>query len=274
MGLYTDFEKHKKFARKLSASVASILLIIVTFPLGALLFNVHMKMILLPAHVYQLIHNHFYTSQFICAAFTVRERFKSLNSYLRFKRNIKVIQELKTYLICSSSLNIKTHKNEVILVQREKFNLRKYEEIFNELCDIIDTINALFTFHLIIVSLNIMIMSIFAVYGIVRELLEGSDQLWFLLPGNSIWMIIQYMIQHSMVNAGSSTTSEAEKATLIVVKAAAELDSRDYLRNDLNSLLLHMRSRNKKLKNIFFTVDWNLTQAVSVHNNIVEPLLV
>jgi hypothetical protein len=182
------------------------------------------------------------------AALAVRERFKILNDNL------------------SSFLGNKIKTNKCVIVIPKSFDLKLLSALYNDLCDLIQLINSAFTVPLIFVTLCIVSTDVFAAYGILREYQIGSNKLFvFLLIGNSSWISIQYAIKIFLVNAGSSTTNEAERTLVLVLKSLGTLDSFDYDKNDLKSLLIILRSRKKNLENVFFTLDWKLILTVSMN---------
>lgn len=161
------------------------------------------------------------------------------------------------------SLEKNSLKNNIILVRSKHVNLKYFAELFNDLYDGIELINSTFTTQLIFAMLSFLITDIFAAYGALKELLVENNRLPILLVGNSVWVAIQYAIKGFMVYAGSSTTDEAEKPITIIAKAAGSMDSSE-LKSDLMALLVQLRCRNKKLENVFFTINWNLILAVHI----------
>lgn len=137
---------------------------------------------------------------------------------------------------------------------------------YNELCDLIDSINSTFTLQLGFVMINLLLTDVFSAYGVLREIMSKSTPLKFIITANGTGMLIQYSIRALMAFSGSSTTNEAEKSLVLVNKILANTDSNDPLRADLLILLHQMRYINKKLKNNFFTVNWNVLLVVSSKN--------
>lgn len=159
----------------------------------------------------------------------------------------------------------KIANNKPILVREKCFNLKLFSELFNDLCDGIEIVNATFTTQLIFAMLSLMLTDIFGAYGVLRELI-AKVKLQFLLYffiGNSVWITIQYAIKVFLVHAGSSTTNEAEKSIATLAKAAGSLNSNDILKSDLMTLIAQLKCRNMKLKNVFFEINWNLILTVS-----------
>lgn len=84
LNLSVNYEMQRKYATKVSWMVASILIVLVLYPLMNLALEVLWNFVLLPAHAYHLMNSFFYSSQFVLAALSLRDRFKALNNYLRF----------------------------------------------------------------------------------------------------------------------------------------------------------------------------------------------
>jgi Fe2+ or Zn2+ uptake regulation protein len=59
---------------------------------------------------------------------------------------------------------------------------------------------------------------------------------------------------------GSSTTKEATKPRLIILKA---LEASDGLQNELKNLLKKLKNRNSNIENEFFIINWKLILSVS-----------
>lgn len=143
-------------------------------------------------------------------------------------------------------------------------NSTLFMDLYNELCDAIDLINSTFTNHLIVVMINLLTMDVLSAFALMREFFLNSSSIGFYLTIYGLWMFFNFSIKLFMAHAGSSTTREGDKTIVLVTKAGGRMSNNDDLKPDLNSLLLHMRSRSKKLENIFFPINWNLILAVRV----------
>ena len=205
-----------------------------------------LKFLLLPSNVYQLLHNYFYASQFACAALAIRARLKLLNDY--------------------SSSFVHNKKEFRVVVHQKKFNLKLFSKLYNDLCDLIELLNKTFTWQLIFVMINLMLVDIFTAYGVVREFIEQrAFKLKFLIITNTIWSLLQFAIKYIMAYCGNSTTDEAENSLLIVTRIIEKFgDDDEKMKTDLNHLLNQMQGRNKNLENVFFAINYKLILAVSV----------
>jgi 7tm Chemosensory receptor len=143
------------------------------------------------------------------------------------------------------------------------FNVKVFSELYFELCDAIDLVNSAFTFNLSFAMLTFLAVEIFGCYGVLREFISREKNLLiFLSLANSVWVSVQYSIKALMAHAGSSTTKEAETSLILVTKLTASLDSVNPLKAELLSLLIQMRTFDKKFKNIFFNIDWRIILSV------------
>lgn len=165
---------------------------------------------------------------------------------------------------CRESFGRESHKNKIYIVREKNFSLKLFDELYNDLCDAVETINSTFTLHLVFVMTSFLASDVFAAYGILREYLSGSKRLLPIMLGNFSWMAIQYSIKVLSVHAGSSTSNEAERTIIIIARTAGTLNPNDSLKSELDSFSLHMRCRNKKLENVFFFIDWTLILVVNI----------
>lgn len=154
------------------------------------------------------------------------------------------------------------HKDKIILVRTNSFNLKLFTELYSGLCDAIEQVNEAFTDNLIFVVCDLMLIDIFGGYGIIREIIIKKRDM-FLLAGNILWFMLHIPIKLFMAHAGNSTTKEAEKSLVMITKLVAKTNDSDQLRIDLNFQLIQMKCRNKNLQNIFFTINYNLILVVS-----------
>lgn len=153
--------------------------------------------------------------------------------------------------------------DKVFCVQQKhrSFDVELFSELYDELCDLIEMVNQTFTSQLIFVMTEFMSIEIFGGYGILREALSSSRK-YFLIVGNVAWIIFQYPVKFFMASAGSSTTNEAEKSVVLITKLINRARYDDSLRSRLNNLLIQLQCRNKKLSNVFFTVNYNVILVV------------
>lgn len=148
--------------------------------------------------------------------------------------------------------------------------MKIFSDLFNDLCDLIELVNSTFTNQLIIVVMSLLLTDVFAVYGVMREFQAKNDRFFFFLISNTAWAIIQYSIKAFMAHCGQTATSEAEKSVVLVTKAIAAVDRDSNLQNDLNSLLIRMKFREKIFRNVFFTINFQLILTVNSTGNKIQ----
>lgn len=241
-----DHAKHRKFAIKISILC---LLPMAWIPLPILVFFTSFKTSrpMMFSSIYQLLHNLFYVCQFSCATLALKARFTILNNYL------------ETF-ITSSSFNVKT-----VAARQEIVDLRLFSELYSKLCDILQSLNSIFTLHLVIVMLNFMTIEIFGGYGIIREVLLPKRNAMNMIA-SFVWISSHFPIKFFMAYSGSSTTAEAEKALVLITKIIISTgDHNTQYKNALNISLHQLQIREKRLSNIFFNIDYNIILAVRLN---------
>lgn len=246
LNLSTDFKNQRKITKIFAIAVTSTLPALFLIALAFYYFNIGSNCILFLGNVYAMLFNCFYTAQFACAALALRERFKLVNEYMK-----------------NFTAQTQAFDKQIVMVSSENFNLKRFSDLYNDLCDAISMINSTFTGQLIIVMTNMLLVDIFGAYGILREFLSHSyNRLKFLILCNSIWIALQYAVKFLMAQSGSSTTAEAEMS-LVIITRVIENAKDDKLKTDLNLLLNQMQGRNKKIENVFFVINYKLILAVS-----------
>lgn len=154
-------------------------------------------------------------------------------------------------------------KHKFSVIQPCNLNFQHFPQLYSSLCDIIEILNSTFTGQLVFVVISILVIDIFAFYGVIREFLSNQN-LKFIIIGNSTWLVLQSAIKFFMAHCGSSTTSEAEKSLIIVSQFMDQVDDTDMMtRINLNLVMNQMRFRNKNLENKFFAINYKLILAVS-----------
>lgn len=145
--------------------------------------------------------------------------------------------------------------------------MKLFSELYYDLCDAINIVNATFTIHIVFVMINLLLTDVFVAFGTIREFLMQARKSRFLVLANSAWIALHYGIKTLVAYAGSSTTKEAEKTLILVTKLIGMTNSDKELKTDLNFLLIQMRSRNKNIRNNFFIINYKLILTVRSNNN-------
>jgi hypothetical protein len=149
-------------------------------------------------------------------------------------------------------------------IKTGKTSLSSYSHLFDILFDSIELINSSFTFHLIFVMINILSLNIFATYGVVREFLSRSEMFSHQIINNVFWILTHCFLKSLMAFLGSSTTKEAMRPRLIILKALEASDSTHRLQDELKNLLEKLKNRNPNIENEFFVINWKLILSVSL----------
>lgn len=149
--------------------------------------------------------------------------------------------------------------------------MKIFTELYHDLCDAIESINQLFTFHLSPIIFFMLVIDIFGSYGVVRDLIATSNtnddpnyfaKALYLIFSNMIYSGFQMIFKIVAAMIGSATTQEAEKTKVILAKIMNRMSSNGIKSSDLFTTLLQCQTRNLKLQNQFFIIDWNIVFAV------------
>jgi hypothetical protein len=136
------------------------------------------------------------------------------------------------------------------------FKRQAYAELGNFLFDAIEIINSSVTIPLAFVMINVLSLDVFGIYTIWREFLSNTNLFWHQMINTSFWILAQYWMKSLMAFMGSSTTKEAEKGSLVILKAMTSLESDHHLQKDLKLFYRQLKGRNKTIENEFFAINW------------------
>lgn len=161
--------------------------------------------------------------------------------------------------------------NKFVIPVFSKFSMKIFTELFHDLCDAIESINQLFTFHLSPAIFFMLVIDIFGAYGIIREFISTSNQdvdgndhnAIYLIFSNVIYSGIQLMFKIWAASIGHTTTSEAERTKVILAKLMNRMSPNSVSRCNFYSAIMQCQTRNLKLQNQFFVIDWNIVFAVT-----------
>lgn len=150
-----------------------------------------------------------------------------------------------------------------IVISQNVFNLKRFEKLYQELCDGIDLINTTFTFHLIPVMINSLLLQVFTAYGILWVFLSQSRMSWSIFLQNLAWLAAAYMMQNLIAYAGNSVTSNAKEVSLTITRILNNFELNSELEVALQKFVVRMNCRSLKVQNALFTVNWKLLARVS-----------
>lgn len=146
----------------------------------------------------------------------------------------------------------------VTIVSSNKIHLKCFANLYQDLCDCIELINSTFTFHLIPIIVNSLLIKLFAAYGMLWEFKVKSPLMLFVFLQNSAWLSMQYFLQVLSAHAGSSLTKNAKETSSIVTRILNDFELSEELSIPLQSFIARSTCRNMSVENIFFVIDWKL----------------
>ena len=209
---------------------------------------------------YMGLYKSFYTCQFCIAGILVHERFELLNESLK---HLWMRRKLKLF----TNSGISTA-------------LQHVSKLYLDLCDLIELVNSTFSVHLIFTFFTILVSShsskyamdrkvnnflklltIFACFGIVQTALKTASVPLVAIALHGNMVIFQYLTMILLAVTGTATTKQAENTMNILEKLMNTAEESEA--SDLAKFLIQIRTRDLKLRNIFFSIDWNVVLAVS-----------
>lgn len=121
-----------------------------------------------------------------------------------------------------------------------------------------------------------LVIDIFGAYGIIREFIATSNQdvdehddpnhfnnAIYLILSNVTYSGIQLFYKIWAASMGHKTTLEAEKTKIILAKIMNRTSPAGVSKCNFYSALMQCQTRNLKLQNQFFAIDWNIVFAVN-----------
>ena len=132
-----------------------------------------------------------------------------------------------------------------------------------KLCDGIDLVNSTFTLHLASILIDIIIIKTFSFYGVLWELMSGSNFQDITIAQYSFWLTVIYILQIIICFVGSSVAENAKETNKIVSKILNESVFDGEITLNLQNFINRANCRNLNLQNSFFTMNWKLLVQVS-----------
>ncbi|KAG5679296.1 hypothetical protein PVAND_008874 [Polypedilum vanderplanki] len=185
-------------------------------------------------YAYYMLYECFIFIQFIIPTYLIRERFKVLQCFLK-----------------------KTNIND------KSPNIKIFTDIFHELCDSIERINVIYAIHLIPILLLMIISDIFCIYAIARHLILNKTTSDTMISVNSFYFITHSIMKSAIAHIGHTTTLEGEEVRTLVAKITNDAPCKDLSTSIFHNILIQFQTRNLKMKNIFFNVDWRVVLATT-----------
>lgn len=237
-----DLKVNHEMHRKIISIVLNIFILIPIFYFVSFMFVQnfvfdfydHILLIMEFSFSLDMIYSCFFCLQFSIFSLSIKERFKILKRFIGTMTHHQKNEELKLFA-----------------------------NIFHDLCDSIDLINSCITYHLVPTILTMVILDIFSCFIIIIHTYTIDDDYTYIIS-NSYYFFMNFIIISLTSFAGSSTTEKARKIIGFFGKSINNLTA-DYeiSRPASNLILIQFQSRNIKLKNKFFEVNWNVLITVS-----------
>lgn len=178
----------------------------------------------------------FFFAQFIIVSLNIHSRFKALNQHL------------------------------LRALERKSFNVinLRFGVVFSDLCDSIELLNETFTLPFVFSFACLLIYSIFAAFGVIKEIMQTST-----IPAATLYLNSYCLISYLSVIAavcwnGALVTSRANSTIAIAGKIMNKFSFDKDQKAELVFVLTQMRSRNLKVENFLFVINWNSLLTVSL----------
>lgn len=136
------------------------------------------------------------------------------------------------------------------------------------MCNGIDLLNRTFTFQLVPIVINTMIIEVLSAYRVLWEIMTTSkvteDIKIYVLLQESVWLMMAYSLQVTMASVGSSLSESTGETLVIVAKTLNDLEVSNDLSTKLHNFISRSQCRNLKVhNNSLFSIEWKLLVAVS-----------
>lgn len=105
--------------------------------------------------------------------------------------------------------------------------------------------------------------NIFGIYGILQEIFRPTDLAVFAYALNGIGIGANTVIAVLVIYAASILTNEADTTSSIFGKMMGITRMEEKNKFELAYLLAQLKSRNLKIRNFLFDIDWNVLLVVS-----------
>lgn len=203
---------------------------------------------------YVLLYLSLLILQFSFATMAIKSRFSVLNDNLRL--TFLNISAQHSSLNNAPSIAYTEHLSSVIT------------DLYSNLCDAIDSVNASFTFQLIPFAIYYLTANMFAIYSIVREIFHRSQLMYVVVFTSFCWIVLHTVIISIAVHSGYQATKCALQAPIIVSSIVKNCKWREQkcVVRVLKTFLLEFQHRNVYFENEFFRIDWKLLLSVSWRN--------
>lgn len=131
-------------------------------------------------------------------------------------------------------------------------------------------INSLFAVHLIPILFAMLLIDVFGIYDITGNLFFTNEvYVVHLYYTAGLYHVIHFMLRIIIAHYGYTATAEGERIKTMMSKITNNSPNKSQLRVINHDILIQFQTRNLKLRNIFFDVNWNIVVNVSDKNMII-----
>jgi hypothetical protein len=108
------------------------------------------------------------------------------------------------------------------------------------------------------------LVTIISAFAMIRQALRpvAGENDFYKYPPHISLILVQFLMKLVIVLAGHKTTKEAEETSSIVARILVDSNSSET--EDLKKFLVLIRTRNLKVQNSLFVLDWHLMLTVSL----------
>lgn len=232
-GMFINHEKHLKIVRCAVFSILTIIVIMLTRHFVMVAKKIYTPNDLIFSLFLQFIFMWFFCVQFFLVGGSVKSRIALLNDYMQDA----------TFTTSES--------------------VKSLSKMFGNLCDLIKLMNSTISFPIIFSLANQFAVSILSLYSIIYAIsFPQYYRVFFVIISNIIITFIQICLISGVTWVGSSIENEFDR-TLSVISDRINNSFDLEINVELSNLSRQLKSRNKKVENLFFVIDFKLMFAVS-----------
>jgi hypothetical protein len=160
----------------------------------------------------------------------------------------------------------------------KNFDLKTFIEIFHILCDGVDMINSIFTPHLLSCFGLIIALEIFGCHALFRNAIliqefslnmshavrsEKFKRSIMTITINVIYLILFSLMRASAAHIGHTTAKAGSNTKILMARITNSLSQNTLIKIDAFHGLIQLQSRDVRIQNSFFVIDWKLMLNVS-----------
>lgn len=239
-GIFTDQKLETRMVRFwMGAILIPLIYCLITVPLVRLTATEDETLILNLAHSYQLFMEYFFVSQFALFTMLIRNRVDKITKYL------------KSYIWTS------------IMSEKCLPDPRQFVSLFQQLCKIIRMFNEVFSLSITFTLINLLMNEILSMYSFVYYIYKTKE--FAVITDifiNGGWLIMNMILTVIICKSGHSVQNQTEKIESTILEFI-DFNKSESFTKTLETLHYRVKNTNKRIENIFFTINWKLLFMVS-----------